>query len=262
MVLKRDGVRFSSAGVNIAPFKCGEHLSGSSTCEVATADCNDPSGTGQATVAGCCDPTSNEWTFQTCDFSEFLLGGVAADLIPGKGSSSSDCLTEWIVKNPQNVPSVDRHGFPNWSQTCTDGDALCDADGEPNGTCVFQVAVCINVDDARLDPACVPSDLQTWEVKKPRPNSPKARDAANATALRDALHELGTGTIGGVDHERVTFEPPLTSDACTDLVGITVPLRGSTGNRKGVAVFRTKASEAPSRRRDGDVLKLTCLPAR
>jgi hypothetical protein len=71
MVLKRNTVRFSKGGFGSSPYKCSDHLSGA--CATATANCSHSPGTGQATVARCCDPASNTWTFQTYSFSEFFV---------------------------------------------------------------------------------------------------------------------------------------------------------------------------------------------
>jgi len=83
-------------------FRCADHLA--DACAAAIADCSDAPGTGQATVAGCCDPVANAWTFQTCSFSDFFLGRTAGDLVPGKGSTATDCIAEWEPGNPLNVP--------------------------------------------------------------------------------------------------------------------------------------------------------------
>jgi hypothetical protein len=104
LVLKRNSVKFSKNGFGAvaAPFDCDSHLSGA--CAAAIAECGDPTGTEQATVANCCDKTSNEWTFQTCSFSEFTMGEPAGGMVPGKGRTASDCVTEWVVDNPLNTP--------------------------------------------------------------------------------------------------------------------------------------------------------------
>lgn len=90
---------------------------------------------------------------------------------------------------------------------------MCDGDGVVNGACTFRVGVCVNNVHPRLVKsgvaACTPSNVGTWELKKPRPTSTKPPEAVNAVALRDAVAALGGGTIGGNDPERVTFAPAL-----------------------------------------------------
>jgi len=237
------------------------------------ADCTDSPGTGKASVANCCDPAANEWTFQTCNFSELFVGETSGDLIPGKdgGGIRNDCLGEWAVNNPLNVPFLDRKGFPNVKQKCMDGDPLCDADGEVNGSCLFEMAVCLNVEDARLVTkrglTCNTAELALWQLKKPRPDSRKAVQAANARRLRDAVLALAPGTIGGKYNEEVLFSPGLSdTDQCTDPVMVEVPLRGRHQNRQGKATVRmlTLAKPLAGERRgakDRDTVFLTCLPS-
>ena len=264
LLLKRNGTKFSKDGfLGTAPFECQDHLAGSG-CETAVANCADAPGTGMATVANCCDTTSNEWTFQTCDFSEFLLGENFADLIPGNGSPTTDCVAEWTVNNPQNDPFLDKKGLPNFKQTCTDGDVLCDFDGTMNRQCVFEVGVCLNVPDERLvnkgEVACTPVDVEVWELKKPKPDSKKQLDADNGEALRDAVLGLGTGTVSGKHQEQITFTPSVSlEDTCTNLVQVAVPLKGKDLDRQGRVTIRMK-STTPSGMADMDKLKLTCLP--
>jgi photosystem II stability/assembly factor-like uncharacterized protein len=258
LVLKHDGMRFSQLGIGLSPFRCQDHLAGSG-CEAAAADCSDPPGTGSATVANCCDPLTDSWTFQTCDFSTFLLGTTAADLIPGRGDPRTDCLTEWASDNPQNEPHLDRDALPNFRQTCRDGDTSCDDDGLVNGVCVFRIGVCANAADARL-PACAASGLRRWALRKPLPDSADGVQAANAEALRAAMLSLGPGVVEGAHGERIAFDPALAErDLCTDLVRLSVPLRAAPRPRKGKAVVRTRA-ETPQRSSDADKLVLTCLP--
>lgn len=271
LVLKRNSVRFSKSGVEIGPFTCGDHQTGSG-CESALADCSAPAGSGLATLANCCNTTTNEWTFQSCDFSEFVLGVNFADLIPSTGTAGRNCVAEWAVDNPQNTPFIDRRGQPNSRQTCADGDILCDADGIVNQRCVFHVGVCLNVPDDRLlkrngEVACTPSDVEIWEVKRPRTDSTDPVDATNAAALRDAVHALGIGTVTGYRNERIIFAPPITAgDICTEMVELTVPLRGRNLERKGSKriVMRSITTAPPGKRygtKDRDVLRLSCLPS-
>ena len=125
LALKRNIQRFSKDGFGVGPFLCENHLAGSG-CAAAAAFCGDPAGTLKSAVANCCDPVANTWTFQTCDFSEFVLSLQEDDLIPSRGTTKSNCVAEWAVDNPFNEPSVDRKELPNFKQTCTEGDAKCE----------------------------------------------------------------------------------------------------------------------------------------
>jgi hypothetical protein len=255
LVLRRNGNRFSQDGIGALPFRCQDHLEVDSDCATATANCALPVGSAKRTVARCCNPGTNEWTFQTCDFSEFVLGTTASDLIPGRGAGASDCVAEWAVYNPLNEPALDALGLPNYRQTCTDGNVLCDADGVVNGTCVFQVGLCLNVADGRL-PACSPSGVDSWEIRRPRPDSGTPLEAAGAVAFRDAVLALGTGTVSGAHGGRVTFTPPLVEeDACTELVDVPVRLGGAQRRHIGTRM----RSRTTGGRTDADQLSLICM---
>jgi hypothetical protein len=276
----------------------------SSSC-AAGANCNDPTpGVGCRTVAlasrGClpppnpalcgngsidpneeCDGTnatacpgmcqsnctcgSNTWTFETCDFSNMLLGDPVAELIPGGGTPATDCVMEWSVVNPFNAPERDKKGFPNKSQTCTDGDPLCDTDGSENGTCTFRVGLCFNNDDQRLvkagTPVCTAADVATWELKKPLPTSANPDESVNALALRSAIAALGASSLSGVNQQLLTFTPALAAaPACSPLVSVTVPIHGRKGRASlGARATTTVASGARRGVRDNDRLKLICV---
>jgi hypothetical protein len=62
---------------------------------------------------------------------------VGATVVGGGGSSRVDCLTAFAaaVNTPLTKPRNIR---------CADGDPACDHDGQANGVCNFQVAVCAN----------------------------------------------------------------------------------------------------------------------
>jgi hypothetical protein len=269
MVLKKDGFKFGATGFDttacaMGGCECQNTLSGA--CSSAHANCADADRTGLASVANCCmpGPGSNEWTFETCYFSGVTFGQHASNLIPGGGSATTDCVSEWVVDDPDNEPELDAKGLVSGTQTCTDGDAICDADGAVNGACVFTVGVCVNNQDPRLlsagQPACAPVDVRMWELRKPRPDSHRTVDAMNAVALRDAIAALGNGAVGGVHQERVTFTPTLsTGDACTSPAHVVVPLR-ARGTRAGRAVVKGRA-HMTNGKMDTDKVKLVCLPA-
>ena len=97
-------------------------------------------------------------------------------------------------------------------------------------------------------------------VRKPRPDSRRAVDAANAIALRDAVAALGSGAVEGSHQERVAFAPALSgNDACTSMVHMVVPLR-ARGTRGGKALVKGRA-HMTNGTVDKDKVKLVCLPA-
>jgi len=277
LTLKRNGQRFSAAGFGADPFTCADHLSGA--CETAAATCSSPAGTGTAAVAGCCNPDTNSWTFQTCDFSEFFVGRTAGDLILGGGSSKTDCGAEWSVRNPHNDPFLGKKGTINPVQTCIDGDPTCDTDGTVNDSCTFEVALCANVDDPRVKikgaVACPSEDFRPlagklkmaqWLIKKPRPDSKDTEAAANAVALRDAVANLGSpgnGVVGGNHSEILTFTTPIDEiDACTPGVAVVVSIKDGETTARSFK-FQAVGSAAPNGKKgskDSDGLTLVCVP--
>jgi hypothetical protein len=112
---------------------------------------------------------------------------------------------------------------------------------------------------------CTPSDVQVWKIKKPRPDSNKPVDAANAVALRDAIVGLGGATVGGKHDEEITFTPTIVGDVCSEPALVEVPLRGKDQNRKGKATIKMQSFTTPpigelKGTKDTDKIKLTCLP--
>jgi hypothetical protein len=278
-LLKRDGDKFSKDGfltlTSSAAYKCPAHPLGVTTTlcpspgATPQAKCTDPVGEDCSTVALDCDSNSGTWTFETCDFSSLFVGEPTAGLIPGGGKPATDCMLELAVDNMFNVPGLDRKGLPNRTQTCTDGDPTCDADGAADGACAFRVGFCLNMPDERLEkdgvPLCTPSDIATWEIKKPKPTSAVPIEAANAVALRDAVAALGNATVGGKNQEVLTFTPPLADvEPCTTLVNVVVPLKDGIAPGKAKVRARATATAPPDAShgsRDSDTLKLVCLPS-
>ena len=263
LVLKRNGSRFSQGGFSSPPYDCQDHVSVG--CATAAAMCSAAPGTGKASVANCCHQSANRWNLQTCDFSQMLVGEVADDLVPGKGSRVTDCVAEWAVNNPLNEPAVDGKGLRSIKQSCTDGDPTCDADSLADGKCEVAVGVCFNVDDARLTQggvaSCVPSDVDVWQLRRPLPDGTKPFESENAIALRDAVAALGSGVLAGEHSESVDFAPALVEgNACTDLVHITVPLKGAHQDRRGKAVLKSLTTTGAAAE-DKDVLRLFCEPS-
>jgi hypothetical protein len=263
LVFKRDGDEFGQKGFDCDgdECQCPAHIGGA--CGSVHANCADHAGKKNASVAGCCSLADNYWSFETCDFSTIDAVEHAANLIPGGGSIATDCVAEWNVDNPR-PRLIDRKGLVVRTQTCADGEPGCDADGEANGVCAFRVGVCLNTGDSRLQakglPACAVTDVATWEIRKPYPDSGIATDAANAVALRNAVAALPFGRIDGVHQERVRFAPPFSGvDVCTDLVRVDVPLRKG-GAKAGKLSLKTKTYTAAGNK-DSDVMNLVCIPS-
>src|SRR5439155_27388418 len=71
----------------------------------------------------------------------WLATSAGAELVPGGGNTKNDCLVELDVRSGTPVPSATK-GNP--SVVCTDCDPRCDTAALRDGTCRFQVALCVN----------------------------------------------------------------------------------------------------------------------
>ncbi len=187
---------------------------------------------------------------QMCDDANAVIGdfcGAACELerIRGGGKPATDCIVEWQVNNPGNLPLLDKRGGFNSQQRCLDDDPACDFDGGVAGSCTFRVRACANNTDV---PGCAPrSRLAAWELRTP--NASQAAKSPVLAAVRDALATI-PGTIVG----------PSAHDLCSGDVEVTVPLRGSAavphpGKLKLIDVARTYDDAT-----DKDTLRLICLP--
>jgi hypothetical protein len=78
-------------------------------------------------------------------------GPSAWALVPGGSVGRADCLAEWRITTRNVVPTRGTSVLD-----CQDGDASCDADGEQNGECTFNVAVCGNESDPQRPQCAAP----------------------------------------------------------------------------------------------------------
>lgn len=203
---------------------------------------------------------------EECDFGDVIDGdGCSARcafelLVPGGGRRRNDCAAEWAAINPTDDLRLGRDGLPG-PQRCVDGDPTCDAGGTVDGTCRFRVALCFGVVDPRL-PECVPAPLlRRITLQKPRATAGNAVEAANATAIADAVRawtaiapEQGAGTVFVAD-------PPLVVGghrSCTPVADVVVPLRGSGDGRAILRVLTEWTVDDVTRMRDRDTLRLVC----
>lgn len=184
-----------------------------------------------------------------CDDGNALVGDGCAptctlERVPGGGSAATDCLSEWIVPNPTNVPLVDGRGKLRRTQRCVDDDPACDFDGGTPGSCTFHVAVCAGNGDVA---GCAVRPLTAWELAKPSvKQAVRHPELAAVRAVFASVASLLVGTPA--------------ADTCTAPLAVVVPLRGTaprfgTGTL-GLAATATSADGA----RDKDGLKLVCVP--
>jgi hypothetical protein len=174
---------------------------------------------------------------------------------PGTGVSRRACEFEWLFSPP---PQLGSGAIPLRSISCHDGDPTCDIDGKADQQCTFRLFLCINNTDPRLS-RCSPSQLDSFEVRAPNPNSPRdAADSHNTSVLEGAAGSSGFGvTVLRAGNVLFTGVPNDTLNLCSDPLDILVPL-GSTGSA-GVRRLKVNTSNA----NQGTVMsmRMSCLPA-
>jgi polyvinyl alcohol dehydrogenase (cytochrome) len=151
--------------------------------------------------------------------------------IPGGGPTTTDCTAEFfgtglLLNYPPYVPAAPE---PKTELRCYEGDAGCDADGRIDGTCTFNVNVCLAAADAAL------ADCNVTSVEKAAVKGKGAKAPALAAALKGLL--------------------PTAGPVCT--TGQTVAVR-LTGKKKE-ARATVKVSATGSAGRDKDALRLRCI---
>jgi hypothetical protein len=160
--------------------------------------------------------------------------------VTGAGKPEADCHVEWQLRTPLAQVSVGRIVVVS----CRDGDPSCDV-GSDAATCRFRVVLCLANTSPHL-PACVPADLASVDVKKPRATG---RDAALHGAVRAALD--AAGAVGG-------GAPFVGRDVCTAPVEVAVPVGERRGKaRPGKRTLRVEARTVAGAR-DVDTLRFVC----
>lgn len=182
--------------------------------------------------------------------------GAPGRCVPGTGSTTTDCTTEWLVQPVPPLTSTrpGSRNVPSYRVSCADGDPRCDFDGvdTKNGTCTFHVAVCVNNADPRAATRrCVPSAIAEYRLLSPSPRRPRdIIDTQNGGTLLQAVAGLALPPVPAIANGRVTFTPPLaTLDRCTAFERLVVPI--------GTRTFRTRAL-IPPKKSDADQLRLRC----
>ncbi len=191
-------------------------------------------------VAGCSDQ---------CDDGNAVAGDGCAptctlERVPGGGAPTTDCLAEWIVANPSNVPLVDGRGRMRRTQRCVDDDPACDFDAGTSGACTFHVEVCAQNGDVA---GCAPAALTSWQLAKPSPQ--QAAHHPELATVRAAFASVPAAVVG------VTG-----ADSCSAPVDVVVPLRGTAGAYRTGRVALVATATAAGGRRDRDGLTLVCVP--
>jgi cysteine-rich repeat protein len=222
---------------------------------------------------------------EECDDGNLVDGdGCSAqckrEFIAGGGDPSTDCLHEWVSVP---VAPAGPNGLRRNRLICTDDDPSCDF-GAASGdqACTFHIGMCFNVADPLL--ACAATGVRTVAVLHPASWRNDSVDVTNRTGLENALAGIG-GRIQGICTNRgastqrqcatnsdcdtapgsgngrcarlVAFGNPLSAPVCSNLVNITVPLRGA---KRAQTLLRLRSASA-SGLRDSDALTLVCKRA-
>lgn len=173
------------------------------------------------------------------------MGGGAshAAIVDGGGAKATDCLGVF------DVPGANKPAPPRAPRRvdCVDGDPTCDADGERNGRCEFDVRLCVN---SSATSNCQPGETRSLTIAHAEDDGdPRFDPDFQALQLRADLFDL----------------PDDTPDLCTLNSAISVVLKGPTPrgkmrrNRKRV-VMTTVGTVAVGQARDLDSMRFTCRP--
>jgi cysteine-rich repeat protein len=171
--------------------------------------------------------------------------------------AETGCFTEWEVDNPNG--ELGSNNFPLRTQSCTDGDPACDADGANDGTCWFRVRACSRVNDPRLA-LCAPGPIDFIELVAPNPVNPGSNpvNQANAATLAAALG----GLEGELRHGTSVVQsgpPDATVDHCTDVMRLEVAhLPGRSASR----YFSVSTTDVTPLEMDPNRVTLRCLPSK
>ena len=158
--------------------------------------------------------------------------------IPGRGPASKDCHAEYsgtglILNFPWDLPTRTR---PKKMLRCFDGDPGCDLDGQVNGSCRFNVDLCLFNSDPNLT-ECTPSEVTAVVVtSKQLPGA--------ASTLQTAVDAL----------------LPAASSSCTldNEIDLALGVKPNGSPRKSRGVIVVKATTAVGK--DLDRLVLMCIP--
>ena len=164
----------------------------------------------------------------------FFLGVAHGLPLPGGGPADTDCHAQFAstrmrLNFPPHNPTAPQ---PAEEVRCFDGDAGCDLDGEANGTCVFDIDVCLRVEDPDLA-TCQPDDVITAVAREEGGNG------------GDSLNSALAGLL------------PATATVCTE--GVTLPI---SVPRSGGVESRSISVEAETMggAKDSDQVTFACVP--
>ena len=158
--------------------------------------------------------------------------------LPGGGPAERDCHAEFAAPHVRlNFPPFDPNNpAPRTELRCFDGDPGCDTDGRVDGTCTFDLDVCLHNADPALA-GCTPAPVTgVTFADTADPDVAAAQTAVNALL-------------------------PATANVCTTGQVLHVPLTvGPTGRRAATASHIALAAVTDGGGTDDDSLDLTCVP--
>jgi hypothetical protein len=169
---------------------------------------------------------------------------TGAAIVRGGGARRTDCL---VVFDAPGAAAPGATGEPRRID-CIDGDPRCDADGERNGRCVFDLRLCLN---STAVSGCSPGAVDAVVVAHAEDDGdPRFDPDFQALQLRIDLLELPENTD---------------RDACTFVSAVTVPLAGpAAANTMRPARKRLVVSAAGTAggraTHDRDALRAGCRP--
>jgi hypothetical protein len=204
----------NEAALVVAKFVPGACAMGAAACS-ENGDCgaNGPcNGATYTVLPTTIDTTNHVATAPTTSFSTFavmhpnvIAGGRRRATRPRRRQRTHR-LPRRVGAGERDERAVPSPRLVNSNQACADGDPNCDADRTADGTCTFQVAICLNQTDPSLA-ACTPTTTASVHVKLGR----KPNDVAAADAVLNALVALG-GTRTGAKLDDVDFSPALSGE--------------------------------------------------
>ncbi|RMD85615.1 MAG: hypothetical protein D6815_01500, partial [Candidatus Dadabacteria bacterium] len=167
-----------------------------------------------------------------------------ATIVAGGGSKTADCIAVFDATgaNKPAPPKMPRR------VDCTDGDPACDMDAVRNGSCTFDLRVCVN---STALAGCVPDLADSVTVDHAVDNGDRRFDP-EFQALQQRVDLLG-------------FPGNDLLDACTIPSTVTVRLKGPRPsskmgtNRKRVRLLATGTAGGKTHK-DRDRIKFICRP--
>jgi hypothetical protein len=171
-------------------------------------------------------------------------------LIDGGGSSKTDCVSRFQTGLELNYPPSPKR---QTELACVDGDLSCDSDGEVNGSCTFNVGLCL-ADDADLD-VCTPAGIPAGGIVI-------KNKASNPDPFLSALQSSADDVLGasGIPCDN----PGAGGGNCEQCTSSLTPVVVSLAEKHGRKIIKLKASTVPNPltgkpMKDSDKLKLRCL---